>query len=152
MTSASSVESQSDSAEDTVAAIASVHTRTVDTASGYAKMVEKADTSFRPTAEAFRALHARHADRLARLLVAKGHQPDTDGSFIGTVNRVVVGARAMVDDIDGDVLAAIHSGEQHVLSAFDDATAAHVTPDERSALTEMRGELTALLAAHPARA
>jgi hypothetical protein len=131
-------------------AIATVHTRTVDTLTGYAKMVEKADPAFRPVAEAFRALHARHADTLARMLSDHGRAPDLDGSFMGTVNSTVVTLRAMFDDIDADVLTSVHNGEEHVLDAFDTAIGEPLPAADITQLGDMRDALIDLLDTHPA--
>jgi hypothetical protein len=131
-------------------AIATLHTRSVDALTGYAKMVEKAEPAFRPVADAFRSLHARHADGLARMLADHGHAPDKDGSFMGMVNRTVVSLRAMFDTIDNDVLTAVHNGETHVLDAFDAALATALPAADATQLGDMRTGLINLLNAHPA--
>ncbi len=129
-------------------ALMTLHRRTVDALTGYAKMEEKAEPSFQPVAEAFRAMHARHADRLARFLADMGREVDHDGSFMGTVNAAVVTLRAWFDEIDDDVMSNIRDGESHVLAAFDDAIAAPVTPAITADLHEMRDEVTELLQCH----
>ena len=53
-------------------ALIALANRTVDSTKGYARMVEKAEPSFRDTAERFRSLHARHADKLARRVARSG--------------------------------------------------------------------------------
>jgi uncharacterized protein (TIGR02284 family) len=123
-----------------------LHRRSVDACEGYATMVEKAELSFRPVAERFRALHAGHADRLARLIAASGSEADTDGTFMGTVNKAVVSLRAIFDRIDADVMANIRSGEDHVLQAFDNALAASQPAATMGDLRAMRAELSDLLA------
>jgi Domain of unknown function (DUF2383) len=129
-------------------ALANLHTRTVDALAGYETMVDKAEPSFRPVATRFRDIHARHAATLAPMLVRAGRVPDTDGSFMASVNRAVVGIRAFFDAIDADVTSQIRSGEQHVLAAFDDAIAASPLGDNAD-LTDMRAELQAALDATP---
>lgn len=131
-------------------ALTTLHTRSVDTLAGYAKMVEKAEPGFRIVAEDFRALHARHADALARMLASQGVTPDDDGSLMGTINATVIAVRSVFDDIDADVLTAIHAGEVHVLRAFDDVLAQQLEPADANQVSAMRDELRALLAAHPA--
>jgi uncharacterized protein (TIGR02284 family) len=126
-------------------AIATLHTRSVDTLAGFAKMVEKAEPDFRPIAEDFRALHARHADGLARILAAHGRTPDRDGSFMATVNKAVIAMRAVFDDIDADLMTAIRNGEDHVLTAFDDALAQPLSAAESANISEMRDDLRDLL-------
>ncbi len=129
-------------------ALAALHVRTVDTLTGYAKMVEKAEPGFRDIAEEFRALHARHADQLARMLIASGRESDPAGSFMGTVNRTVIATRAFFDQIDADLLTSIHDGEQHVMTAFATALEHSPTAENTIRLSEMRDELAALLARH----
>lgn len=131
-------------------ALTILHRRTVDALTGYAAMVEKAEPSFRPVAEDFRAMHARHADRLARLLASMGREADHDGSLMGTVNAAVVSLRALFDEIDADVIPNIRNGEKHVLTAFDEAIASRVAPAIATDLQEMRDEVTDLLQTHSA--
>lgn len=128
------------------AELEALYDRTVDSVKGYAKMVEKAETSFRDTAEQFRSLHARHADQLARMLGARGIETDGDGTLMGTVNQTVVTFRAFFDEIDEDVMDQIRSGEDWVLKAFDTAIAAEINHTDSSLLREMRTELAKLLA------
>lgn len=133
--------------EDELDALHALHTRIVDTIEGFDKMVEKAEPSFRATADRFRTLHARHERQVARLLADSGRTADPDGSFMGTVNRVVVAARALFDAVDADVMQQVRSGEQHVLDAFDEAIS-HTADGHRVAhLRTMRRELADQLAA-----
>ncbi len=127
-------------------ALTEVFDRTVDSVKGYAKMVEKAEPSFRDTAERFRALHARHADELARILADLGIDADRDGSIMGTVNQAVVTFRAFFDDIDEDVMDQVRSGEDWVLKAFEEAIVEQAGAVPTAKLREMQTELTELLA------
>lgn len=126
-------------------ALITLHQRTVDVLTGYATMVEKAEPSFQSTAEAFRALHARHADRLARIIADMGHTPDVDGTLMGTVNKAVISLRAMFDEIDDDVMDSVRNGEKHVLEAFDDAIGATTDLALTRDLGDMRAEIVTLL-------
>jgi Domain of unknown function (DUF2383) len=125
-------------------ALANLHTRTVDALAGYETMAAKAEPAFRPVAEGFRDIHARHAAALAGMLAQNGREADADGSFMSAVNRAVVTMRAFVDAIDADVLSAIRSGERHVLDAFDDAIAAR-REESDDHLVAMRDELQAAI-------
>ncbi|MCX7646285.1 MAG: PA2169 family four-helix-bundle protein [Rhodobacteraceae bacterium] len=127
-------------------ALATLHTRTLDALAGYETMVGKAEPEFRPVAEAFRDLHARHAGRLAALVRAHGGAPEEDGSFMSAVNRAVVSIRALLDGIDDDVMDQIRGGERHVLEAFDEAIAADPHAAHAAELATMRRELAELLA------
>ena len=126
-------------------ALIALYDRSVDSVKGFTTMVEKAEPSFRDTAERFRALHARHADRLARLLSDLGVKAEAGGSVMGTVNQAVVTFRAFFDDIDEDVMDQVRSGEDWVLQAFDAAIAEQAGNGDT--LRAMRGELADLLAA-----
>jgi Domain of unknown function (DUF2383) len=126
-------------------ALMSLYDRTVDSVQGYEKMVEKAEPSFRETAEQFRALHARHAEHLALLLGNLGFEASGDGTIMGTVNRAVVTFRSFFDDIDEDVMDQVRSGEDWVLKAFDEAIAEHDGLGVAGELRVMKAELTELL-------
>jgi hypothetical protein len=127
-------------------ALRSLQIRTADALVGYVKMVEKAEPEFRPVAERFRGLHDRHNAALSAMLIRHCAVPDADGSFMGSVNKAVVSMRALFDEIDKDVMDNIRGGENHVLTAFDDAIAATgMPPADVTELRDMRDELTALL-------
>ena len=127
-------------------ALIALYNRTVDTTKGYTVMVEKAEPSFRDTAERFRSLHARQAGDIARLLAAMGIETDADGTLMGTVNQAVVTVRAFFDSIDADVMGQIRSGEGWVLQAFDAAIEEEAHPTRAANLRDMQAELKALLA------
>lgn len=128
------------------AAVADLHTRTVDALKGYVKMLEKAEPEFRPVVQRFHDLHARHATALATIVGALGGTVDEDGSFMGTINETVVSLRAFFDEIDEDVMDSVRSGEDHVLKAFDGALEFGLPADHQAAILAMREELVALLA------
>lgn len=127
-------------------ALIALYNRTVNSTKGYAKMVEKAEPSFRDTAEQFRALHARQAGDMVRLLAGMGIEADADGTLMGTLNQAVVTFRAFFDDIDEDVMDQIRSGEDWVLKAFEAALEEETHPTRAAALRDMQAELKALLA------
>ncbi len=135
--------------QDHLEALIDLHTRSIDTLRGFETMVEKAVPAFRTIAEKFRALHARHVTRLATMVREMGGRPDSDGSFMGTVNRTVVTLRATFDTIDHQVIHQIHSGEAHVLAAFDRALGTRLPQRQIDALSWMRVELAGLLERYP---
>ena len=136
----------SDAADESLDALIDLHTLSVDTRRGFEKMVEKAEPSFRPVADRFLAVHTRHVARLDQMVREMGAVPDAGGSFMGTVNRAVVTMRSVFDVIDADTMSQIRSGEDYVVAAFDRALAASLPQGHIAALTEMRGEVTSLLA------
>ncbi|MFN4157205.1 MAG: DUF2383 domain-containing protein [Gemmobacter sp.] len=136
-----------DPTEAAMDAITALHTRTIDTAEGFEKMAEKAEPEFRPVAQRFLLLHRDHAARLAAMLSEAGRQADDAGSFMGTINRLVVATRALFDDIDADTMAQVRNGEEGVLEAFHIALSHDHPAERRAELDRMRGELTALVEA-----
>ena len=133
-------------ARESLDTLIGLHTLSVDTLRGFQKMSEKAEPEFRPVVERFCALHTRHAARLDAMVREMGGIPDADGSFMGTVNRAVVGLRAVFDTIDAGVMDNIRSGEDRVLDAFDSAVQISLPQGHRQALTDMREELSTVLA------
>lgn len=130
-------------------ALVTLHTRTVDSRIGYEKMLEKAEPEFRPVVQRFHAVHASHASGIAAILATKGYAVEDDGSIMGSINRAVVAVRSFFDDVDSDLLGAIHDGEKHVLDAFAEAIAQPLLQEDVTKLSDMRDELVALLAQHP---
>ncbi len=120
--------------------------RTNDALAGFETMVEKAEPAFRPVAERFRALHARHAAALTRLLTEAGRTPDTDGTLMGTVNQAVVATRAFFDRIDSDVLTQVLRGEESVTDAYRAALDAPLSSPEHDVVTGLLTELQTLVA------
>jgi uncharacterized protein (TIGR02284 family) len=126
-------------------AVATARTRTLDAGQGFRKMAEHAEPSFAPIVDAFLELHTRHAAELTHILTDAGLPPEDNGSVMGTINRLVVATRALVDDIDSDVLKQIHSGEENVTSAYQDALSAEIPATVRERLAGMLAELNELL-------
>lgn len=126
-------------------AVATARTRTLDAGQGFKKMAEHAEPSFAPIVQAFLELHTRHAAELTRILTDAGLPPEDNGSMMGTINRLVVATRALVDDIDGGVLKQIHSGEENVTSAYQDALSAELPASVRERIAGMLAELNELL-------
>ncbi len=121
--------------------------RSLDARAGFQTLVEKAEPEFRPVAEEFLALHTSHAERLSILLKRRGLEPETDGSFMAKINEGVVSIRALVDEIDEDVMDNIRSGETFIASAFKEAIdAVPVASREHGDLIAMKVDLDTLLA------
>ncbi|NJM84017.1 MAG: DUF2383 domain-containing protein [Tabrizicola sp.] len=129
--------------------LAEARTRTLDAREGFAKMAEHAEPEFAPTVARYFELHSRHAERLRRILEDAGVAMDAEPSLMGTVNRLVVATRAMFDEIDADVLKQIHSGEKHVLAAYEGAQDMTLPGEVHDCLSDMIAELRALLEETP---
>jgi len=132
-------------ADQNIDALIALHNRSVDTLAGYHKMVEKAEPEFRSIPEEFRALHAIQAERIARMLAELGCKIEPNGTFMGTMNAVAVSMRAVFDTIDDALMESIRASERANLEAFDRAIAADISPANKTALLEMRADLTTLL-------
>ncbi|SNX72419.1 uncharacterized protein DUF2383 [Cereibacter ovatus] len=128
-----------------IAALETLHLRSLDVLAGFETMVDRAEPAFRATAERFRDLHRSQTDELAEMISRFGRQPEIDGSLMSTVNRAVISLRSLIDTIDRDVLGQIQDGEQHVIAAFDDALGAGQPIDVTARLRSMRRELSLLL-------
>lgn len=130
---------------DSLDALIKLQTLSADTQLGFQKMVEKSELAFRPIAERFSALHGRHVIRLHNMVREMGGLADQNGSFMGTVNQVVITLRAVFEKVDSDIMDRVRSGENAVFSAFDRAIGASLPKGHRDALIQMKAEITALL-------
>lgn len=120
----------------------SLHTALVDVREGYRKAIEEADDrELRETLLAVDGLHAAaHAD-LDRILGSRGRTPDEDGSFMGTVHKTVIAARAAVVGLDEGSLDAFASGEENTLERYDEAIADEGDSAIRATLAKHRAAL-----------
>ena len=125
-----------------------VHTRIVDTISGFEKMVEKAEPEFRPVAENFLEMHRKHEAELAAHLASIGHEPQQDGSIFATVNRAVVAVRSWFEDVSDNIMDRVAQGERHLIEAYDAARAASQSIEANAILTRQSAEIDALMAKH----
>ncbi|MEA5159291.1 MULTISPECIES: ferritin-like domain-containing protein [Cereibacter] len=126
-------------------ALETLHLRSLDVLAGFETMVERAEPAFRPTAERFRDLHRVQSDELAEMIARFGREPESKGSLMSTVNRAVVSLRSLVNGVDGNIIDQIQDGEQHVVTAFDDALGEGQPIDVTARLRSMRRELCLLL-------
>lgn len=127
-------------------AVEAARTRTLDALAGFEKMAEHAEPEFAPIVAAFVELHTRHGNDLTRLLADAGQAPDEGGSIMGSVNRMVVATRALFDEIDADLLSRIHSGEAHVVTAYEAALTATLPAGAHDCIAGLLAELKELLA------
>ncbi|MCC6001310.1 MAG: DUF2383 domain-containing protein [Pararhodobacter sp.] len=134
--------------DDEIARLADLHTRLIDTLDGYDKAAEKAEPEFLGVVEEFRALHQGHARVVMAMLSALGHDPEADGSVIGTVNRAVIEVRSWFTEIGHNIMDGIADGEKRVLGDMEAAIAAATSIERRAALDQMRGDTITLLQRH----
>ena len=125
--------------------IAKVHTRVLDTISGFDKLVEKAEPDIKPLAQAFLTTHSKHETVLATYLAQAGRVPDDDGSFIGTLNRAVIEARSWFEDVDSDVLNRVADGEEQLLETYQNARDVGQTVEANAMLMQQMDDIKDLL-------
>jgi len=126
-------------------ALQTLLTRLVDARDGLDAMIERAEPKIAPILRKIREDHHESSIRVSAMIVAEGGEPDTDGSVMSAVNKVVVSLRSIFDDIDGDALERVIEGEQHVIDAFEDAAGTCATGRARDELAEMNQRLSTLL-------
>lgn len=134
--------------DERVALIGEVHTRVLDTISGFEKVVEKAEPEFKPVAETFLYMHRKHENELTAYLLTCGHKPENDGSFFGTVNKAVVEMRSWFEDVSENIMDRIIQGEKHVLEAYENARSAGQTVEGNALLTKHMTELDRVMQKH----
>ena len=133
-------------ADNSVKALINLHMSSLDTLRGFEKMVDKAEPAFLAVVQRFAALHLRQVVRMDAMVREMGGVPDQNGSFIGSLNRAIVGLLAVFNAVDEDTMDQVRSGERHVLAAFDRALMCSLPQGHRQALTQMRADLAKLLA------
>ncbi len=134
--------------DDPLDKIAEVHTRVLDTISGFEKLSEKAEPEFKPVADAFLTTHQKHEAELARYLRKMGRDPNDDGSFFGAVNSSLIEIRSWFEDVTADVMDRVKEGEKHVLEAYEQARDTGQTIEANAMLSYHMEQLNALLRAH----
>jgi uncharacterized protein (TIGR02284 family) len=106
---------------DATEALVTLQTRVIDAAQGHAEGAERADD---PTmARVFQELHAMHKTHAARLgaaLVARGVEPDADGSFLQYLHKAIIGVRSAVGALGDGAMPGVRDGEERILALYDD--------------------------------
>lgn len=96
--------------------------RVIDSADGYEKAAEAADSSrfaqiFRRRSVERRAFSAD----LRAELVSQGGDADEDGTLLASAHRVFMGLKAKMSDTDEAVLEEVARGESNLVDAYEDA-------------------------------
>ncbi|WP_209425310.1 DUF2383 domain-containing protein [Pararhodobacter sp. SW119] len=102
--------------------ISSLHTKVVDAAKGYEEAREigrRANVG--DLCDELRKTHMSHAHELAGLLLERGERPDSDGSFMSVVHKVVLNVRFALTADEKSLLPGLRDGEKRILEAYDDA-------------------------------
>lgn len=105
--------------------LTALHTALIDSRNGYETALEHADgKGLRPLFQDMISLHNLHASEIASALIAEGHKPDNDGSFMSTVHWAVINVRALVTGLDESILPGLIDGEKRIVGYYDDAITA----------------------------
>lgn len=127
---------------DPTAALSQLTTDIADIIKGYEVMEEKADGDLRPVAQRLHALHETHAAELLTAMEEMGGRPEDTGSMMGAVHQAVATGRDWFNALDSSALPQIISGEERLLSSYDEAldtSAPH--PELQELLLHQRGTL-----------
>ena len=127
-----------------IEALAALQTRLKDTLAGFDEIQQKADPEIAGITAEFIAAHTAHELALSQRLVTLGRQPDEDGSFFSTIQRLVIKTRAAFDDIDDDILPSVVRGEERVIDLYDDAFNNAQDESDRTMLEQQRTQVRTL--------
>lgn len=125
-------------------ALAALQTRLKDTLAGFDEIQQKADPEIAGITAEFIATHTAHELALSQRLVTLGREPDEDGSFFSTIQRLVIKTRAAFDNIDDDILPSVVRGEERVIDLYDDAFNNAADDTDKTMLHEQRAEVRTL--------
>lgn len=106
---------------DPTAALSQLTTDIADIIKGYEVMEEKADGDLRPVAQRLHALHETHAAELLTVMEEMGGRPENTGSMMGAVHQAVATGRDWFGALDASAIPQIVSGEERLLSSYDNA-------------------------------
>jgi uncharacterized protein (TIGR02284 family) len=102
-------------------ALVTLQSRVFDASEGHAEGAKRTDD---PTmARVFQELHAMHKTHAAALgaaLVARGVEPDADGSFLQYVHKAIIDVRSAVGALGESAMPGVCDGEERILSLYDD--------------------------------
>jgi len=107
-----------------------LHTTLIDAQQGYEQALKDTnDSHIANLSRSMIALREQHHIELHGALLEAGATPDDSGSFMSTVQRVVIDIRSTVTGLDTGALPSFIRGEEQIIGLYDDA------------LREARGEL-----------
>lgn len=99
-----------------------LHTALIDAKKGYETAVKDADKpSMAALYRSMLALHTTAHSYVHAALTSQGEKADESGSFMGSINQAVVATRSAITGLDEGSLAAFASGEEHVVSRYEQA-------------------------------
>lgn len=118
----------------------SLHTGAIDARNGYQEALKEADgKGMTPLFLDMIAMHARHADELARELTRDNEIPDERGSFMTMIHETIMDVRSLFNGLDESVLPGLIDGEKRNVAKYDDALKhANASPNVASLLNRQR--------------
>jgi uncharacterized protein (TIGR02284 family) len=125
--------------------LSSLHQAVVDACNGYEEAVKDAkEPAMIALFNSMKALHEKHHSELHAALLASGQKPDDTGSFMSTVHRAVIGARAAVTGLGESALSSFAGGEVRLVAAYDRAMKeAGISAATAQILVRQRSEILA---------
>ncbi|WP_373510805.1 DUF2383 domain-containing protein [Thiocapsa sp.] len=109
---------------DATEALVTLQTRLIDAGEGYAEGAKRAKRADDPTMtrilQELRALHTTHAATLSATLMARGVEPDADGSFLQHIHKAVISVRSALGALGESAMPGVRDGEERFLSLYDD--------------------------------
>lgn len=134
--------------ETALDALKNLHASLVDTRHGYEEACKDGpEPDLLPTLERMTVMHAAAASQIAAMLAALGAPADDQGSFMSTVNRAVIGLRALITGLGENILPALASGEEVNIAKYDAVLAsAELGPSHRAVILAQRDALESAIA------
>lgn len=110
-------------------------TRVLDSAEGYERAAESAETGrFKPAFESRARTRRQYADELRAELNRHGEKADTDSSLLASAHRVFLDLRAKLIDGDEAVLKEVDRGETTLIENYQEAVSAVHDPATKAVL------------------
>ncbi len=107
---------------DVTEPLVTLQTRVLDASEGAAAGAERSDDpTMARVFQELHALHKMHAAALGVALVARGVEPDADGSFLQYVHKAIIGVRAAVGALGEGAMPGVRDGEERILDLYDEA-------------------------------
>lgn len=103
-------------------AVNALNTSLVDSRNGYEEALEDAEgKGLTPLFRAMIDMRTRHIGEIEPMVVARGEEPDKDGSIMSTVHRTIIRVRSLFSDLDERIIPGLVDGEKRTLEFYDDA-------------------------------
>lgn len=108
-------------ATESTEALVTLQARLVDAGEGNAEGARHAnDPTMTGVFQELRAMHATHASALSAALMARGVEPDADGSFLQQVHKSIISVRAAIGALGEGAMPGVRDGEERILALYDD--------------------------------